>query len=878
MSLRLRRIAVDGFRKFREPMVIDGLTDGLNIVIEPNETGKSTLLEALRAAFFVRHGTKNQLAQSFAPYGEAVGPEIQVSFEANGAPWTVTKRFLRGATIEVTGPQGKAQGEDAEARLHALLGSVRDTSQKGDAATYGALGLLWVAQTEALAVTAPGQIVRDTVRSTLEAEVGSIMGGPAYKRVRTRIDEQFGRYWSPTGQKRGRQNEATERVEIAETAAREATERAAGLEKTFAELETARARLKVVQREIADDTDVETRRDLIASLEIARAAAQILATRRAEHEAVSAKGKGLEDLTERHRTATEARDKAGLALEQAQTRRASLSERLTDAKQRLVDARSALDSARIARLDARSALSAGEDRVRAMRRKAGVAAARKRHVELIELERLQDEAKALAATLIPAKAMDVLEANERAVAEAHAVRSAGATRIALSGVTTGVLIDGAPMGVGERTLTGETHIGLGEAELIIYPPAGATSAEEAFSSALKRHQSALEDLALEDLAGARARNDAARDAAGELRTIAARIEALTQADEHVGLVAGAAALKLFIVELGDDSEEPEDDAPDILDLIKAMEAADSALARAEGTHDSAVDALRSAEEEDGPLATAEARAASDLANAEAQIDTMQSRPGFASLAADLISAREQSAVAAVKLEEATRDAMAHDPAAITRKIETIDARSRAAGDTRTKLEMEIARLEGTVEREGGKGLADREAAAGEEAEAARAALQRIADEAASLKLLREILDEARDETSAKFVGPVAKRAKRHIERLLPGCDLSFSEDLTLEAVVRGGISEGCGDLSRGTQEQLSVLTRIAFADMLLEQGQPVSLILDDPLVYADDARLDLMVEILSEAAERMQVILLTCRDRAFRHVPANRLSLTSIKQ
>jgi hypothetical protein len=34
-----------------------------------------------------------------------------------------------------------------------------------------------------------------------------------------------------------------------------------------------------------------------------------------------------------------------------------------------------------------------------------------------------------------------------------------------------------------------------------------------------------------------------------------------------------------------------------------------------------------------------------------------------------------------------------------------------------------------------------------------------------------------------------------------------------------------------------------------------------------------MVEILSEAAERMQVILLTCRDRAFRHVTANRVSI-----
>src|SRR3546814_13023257 len=59
--------------------------------------------------------------------------------------------------------------------------------------------------------------------------------------------------------------------------------------------------------------------------------------------------------------------------------------------------------------------------------------------------------------------------------------------------------------------------------------------------------------------------------------------------------------------------------------------------------------------------------------------------------------------------------------------------------------------------------------------------------------------------------------------------------------------------------------------MLLEQGMPVSLILDDPLVYSDDGRLDLMTEILEEASQRMQVILLTCRDRAFRHLQAQRV-------
>lgn len=471
--------------------------------------------------------------------------------------------------------------------------------------------------------------------------------------------------------------------------------------------------------------------------------------------------------------------------------------------------------------------------------------------------------------------MEALETNERLVAEARALRAAGATRIALVGDAAGVSIDGEPMALGERALTGETRVRFGSAELVITPPAGAASAEGALASALERQRSALLELEVESLSAARARNDAARDAASELRTIAARIAAVTASDDIIELAAGPEALKLFVVGLIDETAIVEADIPDIALLTANLEAADTTLARAEGAQESAVEALRRVEQEDAPLASAEAGAASTLTNAGTQIETIESRPEFPTLAVDLARAREQTAEAAVKLEEAARDATAHDPAVITRKIETIDARTKAAGEARTKLEMDEARLEGTIESEGGKGLADREAGAREEAEAARAALQRITEEADTLKLLRDTLDEARDETSAKFVGPVAKRAKRHIERLLPGCDLSFSEDLTLEAVVRGGISEGCSDLSRGTQEQLAVLTRIAFADMLLDQGRPVSLILDDPLVYADDARLDLMVEILSEVAERMQVIVLTCRDRTFRHVAANRISLSS---
>ncbi|MBH0014510.1 hypothetical protein I6F66_20900, partial [Pseudoalteromonas sp. NZS100_1] len=252
----------------------------------------------------------------FAPYGEAVAPEIEVSFDIGTDSWKIAKRFLKGPQVEVTGPQGRAQGEDAENRLQALLGFVKDSSQRGDPTTYGALGLLWVPQAQALEVTAPGSIVRSSIQATLEAEVGTIVGGAAYERVRKRIDEQYDIYWTPTGkaQSKGRWQAARDRDQQARQTAADATKRLDALETSFGELETARGRLKVIERELADETEQEQRAGLVQSLEIARAAAQILETRKAEHGNFSANLDRLDDLQSQHEAAKEALAAAGESL------------------------------------------------------------------------------------------------------------------------------------------------------------------------------------------------------------------------------------------------------------------------------------------------------------------------------------------------------------------------------------------------------------------------------------------------------------------------------------------------------------------------------------------------------------------------------------
>ncbi|UZW58217.1 AAA family ATPase (plasmid) [Sphingobium sp. JS3065] len=876
MSLQLRRISLNNFRKFREPLTIEGLGEGLNIIIEPNESGKSTILEALRAAFFVRHATKNQLAQSFAPYGEAVAPEIEVSFDIGTESWKVAKRFLKGPQVEVTGPQGRAQGEDAENRLQALLGFVKDSSQRGDPTTYGALGLLWVPQAQALEVTAPGSIVRSSIQATLEAEVGTIVGGAAYERVRKRIDEQYDIYWTPTGkaQSKGRWQAARDRDQQARQTAADATKRLDALETSFGELEAARGRLKVIERELADETEQEQRAGLVQSLEIARAAAQILETRKAEHENFSANLDRLDDLQSQHEAAKEALTAAGKSLIAITADRDQLADQLEAGRTKVAEAKAALDKARDDRATARQALGEGEGRLARRQRHAAITDARQRHTELLDLELQLANARNQAAQVIPAEAFARLEANDRAVAEARAAVNAGATTIELTGDATGITINGEPLTPNSpRTLTGETQIALGGGILVIRPPATAASAEARLAELLERQELELAEWDVAGLAAARTRNDTARDAQGTVQLLETKIAGLTPTQPLLDLAAGPDALKLFVAGAPAESPAADEDEISTDQLTRRLEEAETVVVRAETLHDQAVQDLREIEDRDRPLAAAQAGAERDQTHASDRIAQLEGKPDFAGLADAIAKAREDVAQAAVKLAEAKRNATAHDVQAINRKIETIDSRARAGQTRRSDLEKDIARLEAIIESEGGKGLASLAAAAAEEADAATQALARLDEEAATVKMLKDVLDEARAEASRTFVGPVAQRARVHVERLFPGADLSFDEELGLASVTRSGLSEACGTLSKGTQEQLAVLTRLAFADMLLEQGTPVSLILDDPLVYSDDGRLDLMTEILEEASQRMQVILLTCRDRAFRHLSANRVQL-----
>ena len=75
-------------------------------------------------------------------------------------------------------------------------------------------------------------------------------------------------------------------------------------------------------------------------------------------------------------------------------------------------------------------------------------------------------------------------------------------------------------------------------------------------------------------------------------------------------------------------------------------------------------------------------------------------------------------------------------------------------------------------------------------------------------------------------------------------------------------------LSGGAQEQLSILTRFAIADLVAEPDtESVPVVVDDALGSTDPQRLQLMSTLFADAGRQSQVLVFTCDPDRFSRVP-----------
>ncbi len=95
----LKRIYVKNWRGITELGVT--FKDGLNIVCGPNESGKSSLREALRCAFVAPSRSRGKsVASSARPWNSKLFPEVVVDFFHQGVEWRLHKVFFAdGSTL-----------------------------------------------------------------------------------------------------------------------------------------------------------------------------------------------------------------------------------------------------------------------------------------------------------------------------------------------------------------------------------------------------------------------------------------------------------------------------------------------------------------------------------------------------------------------------------------------------------------------------------------------------------------------------------------------------------------------------------------------------------------------------------------------------------
>ena len=102
------------------------------------------------------------------------------------------------------------------------------------------------------------------------------------------------------------------------------------------------------------------------------------------------------------------------------------------------------------------------------------------------------------------------------------------------------------------------------------------------------------------------------------------------------------------------------------------------------------------------------------------------------------------------------------------------------------------------------------------------------------------------------------------------------ETLLPRALVRAGAEEGFDILSGGTQEQIALLVRLAFARMLARSGAPAPVILDDAIVHTDDDRIERMFDALTRQAHDIQIVVFSCRQKTFRDLGGRGLAIVPV--
>ena len=852
-------------------VAIEGIGDGVNVLCAPNEYGKSTSFEALHALFFQAHTSKSQIVHALRPYAGG-SPQIEVDISNGDGRYRLTKRFYAGHAVRVTDiATGRlvAQADEAEAFITELVRG----GQSGPA------GLLWVRQglTGIEKRTSTEENAEKQIRASLlesvQGEIEAVTGGRRMTEIIATVEEALDGLVTATGrpktgeryaaalETRSKLEAEEQRLAAEVTSLRHALDQRAAANRRLSELDSAEERNK---RKL----DIEAAQ---AKFEAARSQAASLRTAKAELRLASEQWETADNALKSFRTALERAATLKQALSDATRAHEEALARRSSATTAVADARAESDAAEAAQQEARTLLERLDRAMKARETAERLTELQTKLTTAEDLRRQIEEADAALKLLaLPDDAIPKLEQLDLEIVKLRAIAQSArpSVEVTYEPQAPSIVLDGHPLENGEpRNYQGRAQLHIPGVGTVALSSGTADAQDDRLEQLVERRRSLLAKLAVDDLAGARKREADHSRKQGELRELNAHL-ALLAPDGLQALRQDIAARQQDTT--ADDFELKQDPA----ELRAAFDesenrrqAARSALREAEPAQTLAADAVISAQ-------AALAGLKAELAQTEAVIGPEESRAENERQLQDkrvhLDAALLEHRRTVERLEGEATDLQAAE-ATLTRLKSVADS---TAAET-ASLREQIAALSAEIRSRSDDAVEEKWR---ETVEALEAANQRGAAyerEIAVLQRLRGALEAARTNARETYLRPVITELRPLLGLLFDDVSITFDEKTLLpQTILRDGQEEDVERLSGGMREQLSILTRLAFARLLAKDGHPAPVILDDALVYSDDDRIERMFDALHRQARDQQIIVFSCRQRAFQQLGGNVLHMT----
>ena len=869
-----------------------------------NETGKSTLIEAIHRGLFLKstvtgEGRKSMVSTLFPGH-----PEVEVRFAANGAEYHLTKRFSGASgTTQLVQVGGQTwQGEEAESRLAGLLGVEELGGGRGILGRVSEQwSHLWVWQgmsgdnPSEHAASQQAHLLQQLQQTGGAVAMQSELDGRVASRFAQAKDQIFVRAGS--ARSGSDLDKAQTEVQHTETDRDKATVRLDKLHQAIQDFEDASAN---IQRTTSDlDVLHQQRRSVNEKI------SQAEELRRAKETQASTVNNAVEDLT-----ALEGIEKniGGLresistlqkSLKPKQEEERRLESAFTDSRKRTTDAEQEYDEALKKTREVRLRRELAAAYVNRFEKEARNKELRKR------LERAQALEKDIAGfreqlaqlVSIDQEGLEALQELENELAQASAALNAMAAEIEIVVSDQPVRVGDAELSAGEsQTVTEPTEVKVGDLLCLRIHPGGGDSlanAREELRTLRENLRRSLDEYGLKSIA--KASEVLARRA--DLQSRVANAEAALEELDAEDLAKTCSSAK-------DELTAAEADVKRRMDQVADAEQP-STLADARAWRDREEDALHTVESDETSLKATRDTLQQEQGDLENESNTLrdtiagekQELTGFEAQLKLLLDNHGDDETRAKALEEA-RKAKKDSETSLAKTCAILEAlqpdlleadrerlqrawdeteRQKQDAQTSRAVSQAALRSDGTIDPNAT--LAQTEA----RLEAATEHLEAVSRKAKAIALIDSLFQQEQRALADQFSQPLAQKISGYLQCLFgPDAQAVVTfEDNTFKSIrlVRSA-QDGAtsfASLSGGTREQVAAAVRLAIAELLAaDHDNSLPIVFDDAFAYSDPERVNTLQRMLDLGASRgLQIIVLTCNPSDYAALGARQIILKS---